>query len=131
MEFAEWSFRQTSTLADGAQIGDVLESGHQQMAGFRIAKAAVVVAPPPPFPLELDFLWEWYIDVSSGLPINGMVAPTISWDTLKAWQDLARIELEPWQAQTLVRLGSLRVSIQMEVSDKAKPKDAAAVKRGR
>lgn len=111
MEYAEWFFRQSSKTIDGSEAGDHLESARRQMALLGKEVPAAVV---PYFPQELDFLWEWYIDISRGLPSNGMAPPLISWDILKAWRDLVDVELEPWQAKALIGLGVLRVNVQME-----------------
>jgi hypothetical protein len=68
----------------------------------------------PEFPELLGYLWRWFQEISWGLAPNGFAPPMITWETLRAWQAIGQIELDPWEARALVQLGMLRASIQAE-----------------
>lgn len=79
----------------------------------------------PTFPEELDYLWNNFRQISLGMSVNGMAPPRISWELVSAWQTLMRLQLDPWEAETIVYLGALRAAIQAEHIDaqRKKPTD--------
>jgi hypothetical protein len=66
----------------------------------------------------LDYLWDWFREISFGLAPNGFAPPVITWEALRSWQSMMDVgELEPWEARTLIQLGVLRASVQAEKSE--------------
>jgi len=54
---------------------------------------------------------------------NGMVPPRISWETLRAWQACMRIDaIEPWEAECIIHLGTIRASVQSEHMERERKK---------
>lgn len=74
----------------------------------------------PPFPWAVSYLWDWFLEFSMGLTSNGMGPVMAGWQDVKAWREEMRLDLEPWETRTLVRLANLRASIQSEEKPKAK-----------
>lgn len=118
MAYAEHFFRHASTLGDGAEAGDHIDSAQRQLARMpgrkRPQPNGPLIPEPPPFPEPLDYLWQIFELVSMGMPISGMAPAVISWDTLQAWESLTNTALEPWEAQTVVQLSMMRAGIQSE-----------------
>jgi hypothetical protein len=65
-------------------------------------------------------LWIWFCQHSLGLAITGMAPAAVTWEGVTSWAALMRIDLEPWEAMTIVRLGTIRASIQSQEMAKAK-----------
>lgn len=90
------------------------------MAALGWKKAAAEVLPdPPPFPSELSYLWSWYCQHSMGVAVNGMAPAVVTWEGVAAWSRLMGIDLEPWEAMTMIRLGHLRANTEAEKINKA------------
>lgn len=85
----------------------------------RTKKPPVEIVPEgPSFPDELSYLWSWFVDLSRGLPQTGMGPAVVTWESIRAWQVLMDIgPLEPWEVETLVRLGRLRAVIESEKAE--------------
>lgn len=62
-------------------------------------------------PPELFYLWNWFSEHSMGLAQNGMAPPVVTWESLRAWCEQMRVELEPWEARAMVLLGGQRAAI--------------------
>jgi hypothetical protein len=78
-------------------------------------KAAAQANPEgPPFPEPLDYLWSWFNVHSRGLASGGEGYPPVTWEGLRAWSAQMHIDLEPWEAETLITLGFMRVNIYAE-----------------
>jgi hypothetical protein len=59
-----------------------------------------------------------------------MAPPVISWDSLRAWQQLTHAgPVQPWEAHTLVQLGMLRAGIQSEANRNKRNQPPAAGER--
>lgn len=124
MEWAEWTFRQNRSTADGATEGDHLESAARQFANLpgRKKKPVEIIPDAPPFPDEIDYLWQHFIELASGLASNGFGPPLVTWEALQAWRTEMGIgPLDPWEARCLVDLGMLRASVQAEKREQTKP----------
>lgn len=120
MLYARHEFENARPMDDGAPIGDHLASGARQLANLpgRTKPLPEIIQEGPPFPEELDYLWRYYIELSKGLPINGMVAPTVSWLDIQAWRVAMDVgPLEPFEVKALVDLGMLRATIAAEKSE--------------
>jgi hypothetical protein len=71
-------------------------------------------------PLELEYLWLWFCDLSMGLtPAFGPPAPT--WGDIGSWAQLAGIHLEPWEARMLALLGIMRANAIAKEGEKPNP----------
>lgn len=68
----------------------------------------------PEIPEPLVYLWVLFNELSMGLSINGMAPVVVTWEALQAWSRLTSTALVPWEVRALVRLGTLRASIQSE-----------------
>ncbi|MBN8960575.1 MAG: hypothetical protein J0H71_05540 [Rhizobiales bacterium] len=68
----------------------------------------------PELPRPLAYLWEWFGDFVFGLPSGGMGPAVATWESLEAWTRQMRVELEPWEARAMIRLGHLRAVVQSE-----------------
>jgi len=99
-------------LNDGASEGEHLGAAAQTLRKIgRGDKArAINEDGAPPFPFELEYLWSTFHDVSMGLVVSGMALPTITWETLQAYEQLNG-SLEPWERRALMRLSSARAHI--------------------
>lgn len=79
---------------------------------------ALVTVSGPEFPDAIEYLWRWFQEISLGLPVSGFGPPVVTWEALRAWQDLAGVgRIEPWEARALVQLGMLRAAILAEKSN--------------
>jgi len=121
MAFAEHEFRNARPMDDGATQGDHLASAARQLAmlpGHTKPRPQTIVPDAPPFPDELDYLWQWWGDLFQGVAHNGMTQPTVTWEALRAWQIACDIgPIEPWEARALVQLGMLRANIMAEKAE--------------
>lgn len=78
-------------------------------------KAAAEVDPDLlPFPWELDYLWSFFHEFGIGLKADGMGPVMASWRDVQDWCAAMRLDLEPWEKKTLVRLANLRAALQSE-----------------
>jgi hypothetical protein len=68
----------------------------------------------PPFPPQLDYLWQYYCQHTLGLAVSGMAPAVVTWEGLRSWCALMEIELDPEEALVLVRLGYEAASAQSE-----------------
>lgn len=75
----------------------------------------------PECPAPLQYLWSWFCELASGLSVNGMAPPVVTWEGLEAWARQMDIALEPREARTLVRLGQMRAEILSEEQPKPAP----------
>jgi hypothetical protein len=73
----------------------------------------------PPFPFQLSYLWDFFLEVSAGLSVSGMAPAVVTWESVSMWSQLMDIELEPWEVRELVNLGNLRAGVQSEKIAKA------------
>lgn len=81
--------------------------------GAKVAAAAALPAGPE-FPFEVEHLWRYFIEHSLGMAATGMGPPLVTWEGLAAWCGLTGIELEPWEALALTRIGHARAVILSE-----------------
>ena len=65
-------------------------------------------------PEAVSYLWAWFLEIAMGLASNGMGVPIVTWESLFAWRCQMGVDLDPWEARALVRLGSLRAEILAE-----------------
>lgn len=94
------------TDPSGVSYGDHLE---------QIETATGVTPPeaiPPEHPTVAMYLWEWFLDLARGRPVNlGMGAGTLSYDIVKAWLDLRGHIVYDWEIDALLRLDSVWVQV--------------------
>ncbi|MPZ41601.1 MAG: hypothetical protein GEU95_26860 [Rhizobiales bacterium] len=115
--FAEHVFRLARKQPDGANEGQHRASASEQWLKLGKAKAAKEALPDaPPYPAELDYLWGWFVEIVAGLSSNGMGAAVITWETLRAWCELMRLQIRPWEARALIKLSDRRAVIDAEVT---------------
>lgn len=76
----------------------------------------------PPFPAQLDYLWQYYCQHTLGMASSGMAPAKVTWEGLKSWCRLMKIKLDPEEALVLVRLGHESAVAQSEEINKAAKK---------
>ena len=64
---------------------------------------------PPPFPSLLDYLWEWYKQISEGRTGGGFGISHLSWLDLNAWCTMTGTKLNPWEAKAMIEIDTLFV----------------------
>jgi hypothetical protein len=83
------------------------------MLGNKTAAEQLTVEGPP-FPEALDYLWSWFLKHSMGLASAGEGFPMVTWEGLAAWARHMQIDLEPWEAEAMVLLSTIRANIHAE-----------------
>ena len=114
--FAEAEFRLARVAPDGSTEREHAESAARQWAKLGKVPKVKPLANGQEFPVVLDYLWSWFVEISHGLETGGFGPAGVTWVGLRAWVDLTGRALEPWEAMALVRLGGLRASIMSEKS---------------
>jgi len=68
-----------------------------------------------------------------GVSRNGMGPVLVTWEGLRAWCELMRIALEPWESLALVRIGQCRAMVDSEKKPESKsnPEPPSSPKRRR
>jgi hypothetical protein len=70
----------------------------------------------PFFPVEIDHIWEWFGEILAGCE-SGFGPAIVSWQAMRAWADFMQVDLDPWEARALVKLGEERAAILSETPD--------------
>lgn len=79
-------------------------------------KVALQPDNPPP-PDAIAYLWGWFVEVSYGMGSGGFGPAMLTWECLRAWCELTGRQIEPWEAQALMRLSVLRATVVSEKKD--------------
>lgn len=117
--FAEHQFRLDRKRDDGASERDHLASAQRQIANLPGWKGKKEVVPESPeFPIEIDYVWGWFCELSTGLSSNGMGPAVVTWESLSAWCLMTGTTLDGWEAKALVRIGFARAAIESEKAEK-------------
>lgn len=100
-------------MNDGASEGEHLGAAAQTLRKIgRGDKArAIEEDGAPQFPFELEYLWVTFHDVSMGLAVTGMAIPTITWESLHAYEQLNGWPLEAWERRALMLLSNTRAHV--------------------
>jgi hypothetical protein len=80
----------------------------------------------PPFPWALDYLWDWFCQLSMGLSISGMAPAVVTWESLESWARQMDIEVRPREAIVFVEL---RAQVLMETPKKKPVNDRSPAAR--
>jgi hypothetical protein len=113
--YAEWDFRNSRKLSDGATEGQHKASAAKQMEALGwITSASEVLIPPPELPHEIAHVWHWFNEVVRGVQGNGYSYPVITWTELDCWARLTRQEISPREAKTIIVLGTMHANIKSE-----------------
>jgi hypothetical protein len=95
-----------------------------------VSRAKSTAPDLPPFPWLLDYLWDWFCQLSMGLTVSGMAPSVVTWEALESWARQMDVELEPREAVLLVELGQLRAQVLTEEKPKnTKPERAPRAPR--
>lgn len=84
-------------------------------------------AASPKLPPLLAYLWGWFGEFAMGMASGGMGPAVATWEGLTAWCARMRVDLEPWEAKAMIRLGHIRAVVQSETE--AERQKAAKGKR--
>jgi hypothetical protein len=100
-------------LNDGGSEGEHLGAAAQTLRKIGRGDKAKAIEEDgaPPFPFELEYLWVIFHDVSMGLAVTGMAIPTITWESLQAYEQLNGAPLEAWERRALMQLSSARAHV--------------------
>jgi hypothetical protein len=77
-------------------------------------KSSITLELIPPFPFQLSYLWDFFLELSAGLAVTGMAPAIVTWESVSHWSAQMDVELEPWEVKELVFLGNLRARTQSE-----------------
>jgi hypothetical protein len=99
-------------LNDGASEGEHLGAAAQTLRKIGRGDKATAIEEDgaPRFPFELEYLWHTFHDVSTGLAVTGMAVPTITWESLQAYEHLNG-PLEAWERRALMQLSNARAHV--------------------
>ena len=66
----------------------------------------------PPFPFAIEYLWDFFQIFMGGLVTRGMGgAARATWPEVNAFSQAMRLDLAPWEKETLIRLAALRANV--------------------
>lgn len=88
--------------------------------------SASVLTKRPPFPFEIEYLWDLFNEFAWGLKADGMGPVMASWTDLRSWRLEFGHQLQQWEKFALIRLASARAAVVAEKQKDAIPKDAAS-----
>ena len=57
----------------------------------------------PDMPTEAEHVWRWFLDLHASRA-SGMGPTALQYLEIKAWSDLTRTEIRPWEARALKRI---------------------------
>jgi hypothetical protein len=114
--FAESEFKSAKKRPDGATEGEHAASAAAQWARLGRKQKTTDIEAGPDCPAALNYLWFWFCQHCFGLSSGGMGVPVVTWEGLHSWACLSKVEMEPWEALTMVRLGHLRAIISSETA---------------
>jgi hypothetical protein len=69
----------------------------------------------PEIPAAGQHLWSWFWDLNSGRQ-SGMGINPLSWSDIKAWEELTRNRLSPWQARVIRSMDRVYLEVAHEMS---------------
>jgi hypothetical protein len=109
IEWAEHHFKLQQSSSDGASVAEHLESGREQLSKVKLKKSSSRPNPPdddaPEFPWALNYLWEYFLEISDAVPRDDVGAPVITWEAIARWSELMGTWLEPWELRAIVMIG--------------------------
>ena len=112
-------------MSDGATAAQHLESGLRQFKALGITPNVVTVSEPaPPFPFQVEYLWNWFTEIMDGVAANGMTVPILTWDNIATWAQLMELDPEPWECRALIRLSNTRAIVFLDEQKKHGSKNA-------
>lgn len=92
--------------------------------GGAAKKPVALSAPDPEFPEQIAYLWNWFGEIIEGCE-PGFGPAVVTWQALASWAGFMRVDLEPWEARTIVRLGATRAAILSEDAGGGQDKNTA------
>ena len=106
MAHCETEFRLAKPLPDGGSQRLHLEAVYRATG-----KMPATLAEIPPMPDELAYLWHWFLDLDAARGSNGFGISPLSYVEIKAWSDLTRNTLAPWEIEAIKRLDAVRIRV--------------------
>ncbi len=80
-----------------------------------MASSGGKIVPPellaPPCPPEVEHLWEWFAELSSGRSSNGFGANPLGWADIEAWARLTDRAPSVWEVGLLKRLDGVYLEV--------------------
>lgn len=79
----------------------------------------------PDMPPLLDYLWEWFKELSLGRAAGAFEPARITWLDIKTWAELIGEAIEPWEVRAILRIDTEWVSsARIELAEgRRKPND--------
>ena len=71
----------------------------------------------PPIPYELQYIWEWWLDLQKTRPI-GMQAGHITYTEIFNWSTLLKINVIPFEIRCIMALDSAYLSCQRKQQER-------------
>jgi hypothetical protein len=100
-------------LNDGASEGEHLGAAVETLRKIGRGDKAKAIEEDgaPAFPFELEYLWSTFHELSMGLAVTGMAIPTITWESLQAYEQLNGVPLDAWERRALMQLSNARAHV--------------------
>ena len=80
---------------------------HLEAAAKRGSKAAIAQLESPPFPVGLEYLHNWLLELHgrSGVGMSGLVP--LTYTTIADWKELKGIDIAPHEVEALLMLDAV------------------------
>lgn len=114
VEYARWHGRMMQSR-NGAPLHAHLTRALQ---GRRPSEKARQELRAPPIPSSLRYLWDWTVELISGVAPNGMGSIAVSWRDIQAWAQLTARSLAPWETRAVFAMAGSYVSASMPPKDR-------------
>lgn len=102
MAFARRQFELSEPQSDGSPL-----LAHLQAIWKATGQMPELLASAPPLPAGCGTLWRDYLELHDSRGSTGWGAARITFVDMKAWQELRRTRLEPWEIDCIRKTDSM------------------------
>lgn len=74
----------------------------------------LLIANLPPIPEDMEYLWEWFIELDASRGNNGFGISSLTYTEILAWATLTGRRPAPWEIAVIHRLDSVRIRVANE-----------------
>lgn len=104
-DYAEWDFKLAIPDKDGVPEREHLRQVERQTGRVPLPLIS------PEFPLEIQYLWSLFLELS-GTRSQGHSGPLpISYQEILAWRELTGNEISPWEIEVIKRIDKIYVKV--------------------